>query len=791
MLLKKIGLLLPGLVAFLLISNIKYIQARPNANQDVEKPAYLKSDNPIDVRVEDLLKRMTLQEKVGQMNIPCVYKKRIGWGIEVGEISIHTKMTLEQRKIQMDGCKKFAEGIHNNVIGPGGGFFTLSDRIVYEGTRRQAEFLNELQKIAVEKTRLKIPVLQIEEGTHGLMCSGGTIFPEGLALGSTWNLDLIKRIYSASAKEARAIGVHVLCTLVIEPNRDPRMGRNEEGYSEDPYLCSLIAESIVEGAQDNDVSKNDKVVAALCHYPGQSEPLSGLERGAMHISERSLREVFLPPWVAGIKKKGALAVMATYPALDGIAVHSSENILKKILREELGFDGIVLSEGRGISTIIDERIVDSQKKAGQVAVKAGVDVGISFEDAYLGPLIESVREGKVAMSDIDQAVRHILKLKFRLGLFENPYVDVERAVSIVHTDEHQMLALQAAREGIVLLKNENHLLPLKRDIRSIAVIGPNADADIDQLGDYSPLNILHDIVSVVDGIKSKVSGSTEITYVRGCNVRGDELDEVGKARQAAKNAGVAIVVVGESRQTNGEGRDVADLDLSGLQKDLIKAVYETGTPTIVVLINGRPLSIRWTAEHVPAVIEAWNCGELGGNAVADVLFGDYNPSGKIPVTIPRHVGQLPVYYNAHSSKSVRNYVNMSAEPLFEFGFGLSYTKFEYSNLRISSPAIAPAGEIRISADIKNIGDREGKEIVQLYINDVLSSVSTPLIELQGFEKLLLKPGEQKTVTFTLTPEHLSLLDRNMKWTVEPGEFEIMVGASSKDIRLRGKFEVVN
>ncbi|MDD4426154.1 MAG: glycoside hydrolase family 3 C-terminal domain-containing protein, partial [Mariniphaga sp.] len=704
-------------------------------------PVYQDPSYPVEQRIDDLLSRMTIKEKVGQMNIPCVYKKRIGWGIEVGEISLHTRMTDEERLTQMEGCRKFTRGNHNDEIGPGGGFFTLADRIIYEGTRKQAEFFNELQKIAIEETRLGIPLLQIEEGTHGFMCAGGTIFPEGLAIGSTWNMDLVGQIYGAVAKEGRTTGTHMLCTIVIEPNRDPRLGRNQEGFSEDPYMCSVIAENIVSSMQGYDVSEKDKIITALTHYPGQSEPLGGLERGAMETSERKLRTVFLPPWVAGIKKKGALAVMATYPAIDGITAHSSEWILKEILREELGFEGVVLSEGRGISTVIDEHMVNTQKEAGQIAVKAGVDVGISLEDAYLGPLVESVEEGAVAMKDIDQAVRNILRVKFKLGLFENPYVDPDYATQVVHSEEHQQLALETAREGIVLLKNENNLLPLNKNIKSIAVIGPLADSGMDQIGDYIPHTIPQELITPLRGIREKLP-DTKISYVRGCNVLGDELNEIKEARAAARKADVAIVFVGEmGNTTNGEGRDMASLDLTGLQQELLEAVYGSGTPTIAVLINGRPLSVRWAAEHIPGIVEAWMCGEKGGYAIADVLFGDYNPNGKLPITFPRHSGQLPMYYNHVPSKLGKNYKDMTGTPLFTFGHGLSYTSFEYSNLQISPSIILPGGEVKITLDVENSGQREGKEVVQLYIKDEVSSVTTPVKQLRGFEKINLKPGE--------------------------------------------------
>ncbi|NWG14084.1 MAG: polysaccharide deacetylase family protein, partial [Acidobacteria bacterium] len=505
----------------------KYIESRRGAAR-TEISLYRDPSLPVERRVEDLLGRMTLEEKVGQMNMPCVYQEELG-----REVSA-----------KMEACRKFAEGTYEPGLGPGGGFFTLANTILHEGAAQQARFFNGLQRIAVEKTRLGIPLLQTEEGTHGLMCSGATIFPEGLAIGSTWNPDLVREIYSIAAREARALGIHQLFTLVVEPNRDPRLGRNQEGYSEDPYLCSRIAEAIVAGTQGDSVAATDKVVAGLCHYPGQSQPVGGLERGAMEISERMLREVFLPPWVAGIKKGGALGVMATYPAIDGTPVHASEWILTSILRGELGFEGLVLSEGHGLSTIIYEGLAAGQKEAGQLAIRAGVDVGISYEKAYMQSLIESVREGRVSVDLVDRAVRRILRQKMRLGLFESPYVDERRAVSVSHTPAHRDAALRAAREGIVLLKNERNVLPLRKDLKSIAVIGPNADHVRNQLGDYTPLTILQPVVTILEGIRSKVSAGTKVAYVKGCDVVGSELNEIARAREAASGAEAAVVVVG-------------------------------------------------------------------------------------------------------------------------------------------------------------------------------------------------------------------------------------------------------
>lgn len=752
-----------------------------------QSPLYLDPHQPIEVRVRDLLGRMTLEEKIGQINMPCVYLDEMGNGIPE----------------KTEACRRLAEGTREKGIGPYGGFFTLANTIVPEGTRREAELLNELQRIATEKTRLKIPLLESEEGTHGLMSSGATVFPEGLTIGSTWNMELVRQIYTVAAREARAIGIHQIYTLVIEPNRDPRLGRNQEGFSEDPYMCSRIAEMIVTGAQGDDVSAPDKVVSGLCHYPGQSQPASGFERGAMEISERILRDSFLPPWMAGVKKMGALGVMATYPAIDGVPTHASDWILTKILREEMGFQGLVLSEGSGISSLIYEHIAPDQKKAGELAIKAGVDVGISYEPAYMQPMIENVREGRVSMAYIDRAVGRILRQKFRLGLFDHPFVDPEHAVQVTHTKESEALALTVAREGIVLLKNEKNLLPLKKNVKSIAVIGPNADEARNILGDYVALKVLQHVVTIREGIQNKVGPGVRVEYVKGCDVIDTNGSEIEKARASAKNAEVAVVVLGENTReaedaTDGEAYDVASLDLTGMQEELVQAVAATGTPTVVVLVNGRPLSVRWIAEHVPAVVEAWLPGEQGGNAVADVLFGDVNPSGRLPITVPRHSGQLPAYYNYKPSKEYwikdgwghRRYADMSTLPLWEFGYGLSYTNYEYSNLRIEEPKVRTGGDMHITAEVRNAGERAGAEVAQLYIRDVISSVTTPVKQLKGFAKVALEPGEKKTVHFTLTPEDLSLLNRQMVRVVEPGEFQVMIGHSSGDIRLTGSFEVM-
>jgi beta-glucosidase len=751
-------------------------------------PVYLNSKEPIPRRVDDLISRMTLKEKVGQLNLPCVYVNALGRDIPS----------------KTEACKKFAAGTYTSEIGPGCGFFTLANEILQKDARQQAGYFNELQRLALTQTRLKIPLLEDEEGTHGAMFPGGTIFPEGLAIGSTFDMDLVKSIYAAAALEARSVGIHMLSTLVLEVDRDPRMGRNEEAYTEDPYLYSRIAEKIVEGTQGSNITAADKVIAVLTDFPTQSQPTGGLERGSIEVSERVLRESFLPPWIAAITKAGGLGVMAGYPVIDDLPAHASEKWMTTILRKEVGFKGIVESEGGGFGTLVYERIVPTQKEAGALAIKAGVDLNITYEPAYMGPLVENVNEGKVPMSLVDRAVRRVLEQKFRLGLFENPYVDVERAVRSVHSQAHQDLALRAGREGIVLLKNEKNLLPLRKNLKSIAVIGPNANNARNQIGDYSPKVITQHITTILDGIQAKVGPETKVLSAKGCGVVSTEKSGFAAATDAARNADVAIVVVGESEgrngadrepATDGEGHDVASLDLSGIQEDLIRAVYDTGTPTIVVLVNGRPLSTRWTAEHVPAIVEAWRPGELGGTAVADVLFGDYNPSGRLAITIPRSVGQLPAYYNYKASKAYwgeqlkRGYADMPISPLYPFGYGLSYTQFDYSNLRLDRTTIGPSGSARVSIDVKNVGDRAGVETPQLYIEETYAPVSRPVKQLRGFERMTLAAGESKTVEFSVKPEDLQLLDEHLRWVVFPGEFAIMVGRSAEDLPLKARLTV--
>lgn len=783
-----------GKARLLIVALIPFLcSARVSAQSNPAPPIYLDPSQPVERRVDDLMSRMTLKEKIGQLNLPCVYVDELGKDIPS----------------KMEGCRRFAAGTYTDEIGPGCGFFTLADTILHEGTKQQVDYFNEIQRIALTQTRLRIPVLEDEEGTHGAMFPGATVFPEGLAIGSTFDMPLVEAIYSAAAEEARSVGIHILSTLVLELDRDPRMGRNEEAYTEDPYLDSRIATSIVRGAQGFNISAPDKVIALMTDFPTQSEPTSGLERGSIELSERSLRENVLPSWIAAFNA-GALGVMAGYPEVEDVPAHASEKWLTRVLRQELGFKGVVVSEGGGFDSLIYEDIAPDQSAAGALALKAGVDVGITYEPGYMGPLVRNIEQGRVRMALVDRSVRRVLEQKFRLGLFEHPYADSARAGRVMHSEEHQQLALRSAREGIVLLKNENDLLPLSESAKTIAVIGPNADSASNLFGDYAPQVVPQHVETILDAIKAKVSRGTRVVYAKGCAVNDDDRTGFPQAIEAAKQAGVAILVMGEQarrestedrppRPTDGEGYDVASLDLTGVQEELLEAIAASGTPTVLVLVNGRPLSIRWAASHLPAIVEAWEPGEQGAEALADVLFGDFNPSGRLAITIPRGVGQLPAYYDYKPSKAYwigqgwshdRGYVDMPGTPLYPFGYGLSYAQFRYSNLHIEPNQIYTGGNARVAVEVSNTGKRAGVDTVQLYVHERFAPVATPVKQLRGFERVALDPGEQKTVTFTLGHDDLMLLDRDMHWRVVPGIFDVMIGKSSAEIPLQGTLRVM-
>ncbi len=766
------------------------IPALAQTQTQESKPLYLDPALPVEARVNDLMQRMTLKEKVGQLNLPCAYVDDLG-------------KTPEEKSA---AAIKFAAGTYTTAIGPGSGFFTLANTLKDPDLAREVALFNDLQRIALTQTRLKIPLLEDEEGTHGAMFPGATVFPEGLALGSSFDMPLVQRIYAAAAEEARAVGIHILSTLVLELDRDPRMGRNMEAYTEDPYLDAQLAKSIVSGLQGTNIAAPNHTVALMTDFPTQSQPTSGMERGAIDLSERTLRESDLAPWVSAFHA-GALGVMAGYPEIDDVPEHASEKWNTGILRKELGFRGIEVSEGGGFASLLYENVAANQKQAGIEALRAGVDMDITYEPAYMAPLVESVQSGAVPEALVDRAVRRVLELKFRLGLFDHPYVDLAHAQQVVHSNEHRQLALEAARESIVLLKNDNHVLPLKRDLKSIAVIGPDADDGWSQLGDYSPSVVPQKVSTILDGIKAAVSPGTKVLHAHGCDVIGGHpTPDFTEAIAAAHQAEVAIVVVGErpdntgrgdATATVGEAFDVASLDLTGAQEALVRAIYATGTPVLLVLINGRPLSIPWEAEHLPAIVDAWEPGEAGGQAVADVLFGDYNPTGRLAISIPRSVGQLPDYYDYKPSKEYwmtqgwshdGGYVDMPGTPLWSFGYGLSYTAFQYSHLRID-PTQTAGRLAQVTVDVTNTGTRPGTDTVQLYLHQRVAPVSLPVRQLRGFVRVTLAPGETKPITFTLRPEDFMFLDRDLLWRVAPGTVDVLIGSASDHIVLRDSLDV--
>lgn len=744
-----------------------------DAKKNSAPPPYRNPQLPVEQRVADLLGRMKLEEKVAQT------------------LSIWT----EREGGILDAQGNFLPDKATALLGYGIGQITRAS--TGKDPRKNAEFCNAIQKYLAEKTRLAIPAIIHEEALHGMMAKGATSFPQAIALSSTWDVKLVEDVFSAVAAEVRTRGAQQVLAPVLGPARDPRWGRTEETWGEDPYHNARMGEACIRGFQGPGPEIGaDRVIATAKHFAVHSQPEGGENCAPGNYSARVVHEVFLPPFETAIMQARAMSVMASYNEIDGIPSHANKWLLGRILRQEWGFQGYVVSDYDGVQQLMTlHHVADTPEEAARRALEAGVDIELPNGDCYK-TLLNQVQIGLVAEALLDRAVARILTAKFSLGLFENPFVDPDYAVQVSGNTDHRKLALQAAREAIILLKNENNLLPLdKKKIRSIAVMGPNAGVCI--LGEYSgePTQT----VSILEGIKNKVGGHMKVNYAEGCKITenplGWEVDEITlpspaadeqeikKAVQAARESDVALVAIGGNEQTSREEwatthlGDRDSLDLIGRQLDLVKAVQATGKPVIVFLINGRPLSINYIAERIPAVLEGWYLGEQTGNAVADVIFGDYNPSGKLPITIPRSAGGLPAFYN-YKPSARRGYLFTKPGPLFPFGHGLSYTTFEYSNLKLSPVAIGPQGETEVSVDVKNTGPVAGSEVAQLYIRDEVSSVTRPVKELKGFERITLKPGETKTVRFTLAFQELSFLNEAMERVVEPGMFDVMVGTSS-------------
>src|SRR5215813_8230725 len=751
-----------------------------------EIPAYKNPKLSVEQRVADLLSRMTLEEKLAQTDSAW---ENSGFVIPAQPYFVdkNGKFLPEQAKVTLKtGLGQVSRPSEN----PGGN----------GGPREMAELTNAIQKWVKENTRLGIPVMFHEECLHGHAAPKGTSFPAAIGLASTWDETLIHDVFASVANEVRARGAQECLAPVLDLARDPRWGRTEETYGEDPYLVTKIGLAAIRGFQgEGPWIDKSHVMATAKHFAVHGQPEGGTNVSTGNFSERVVREYFLKPFEAAVEEGDVQTLMASYNEIDGIPSHSNKHLLDDVLRDEWGFSGLVVSDYFGIDELIRvHHVVGSKDAAAKLALESGVDIELPFAAAY-PTLSEQAKQGKISEAMIDRAAGRVLRAKFLAGLFEDPFVDPAYAEKITNSKEHQELSLKAAHEAIVLLKNEGGLLPLEKSkYKRVAVIGPNAGEL--HLGGYS--NKPGRGVSVLQGIKDKLGSGAEILYAEGCKITestpewgadkvvlGDtalNAKRIVEAVNVAKKADVVILVLGENEQTSREAwaknhlGDRQSLDLLGSQDELAKQVVATGKPVVVLLLHGRPNSINYVAESVPAILDGWYLGQEGGTAAADVIFGDYNPGGKLPITVPRSVGQLPDYYYQKPSAK-RGFVDGAVRPLFPFGWGLSYTTFKYANLRLAQDAIGPEGETKVSVDVTNTGRVRGDEVAQLYIHQVVSSVTRPVKELRGFRRISLNPGETKTVEFKLGPKELSYLNRDMKRVVEPGTFEVMAGSNSEEL----------
>jgi beta-glucosidase len=697
----------------------------------------------IEAKINALLARMTLAEKLGQLQ-------------------------------QLDGE---ANGVyrpeHPEMIRKG----LLGTTLNIRGAKRT----NELQRIAMQESRLKIPVLFAFDVIHGYR----TIFPVPLGEAASWDTKAVEGAAAVAAAEASAAGVRWTFAPMVDIARDARWGRIVEGSGEDSFLGSAMASARVRGFQGKDYSAPDKVVACAKHWVAYGAAEAGRDYNTTEVSERTLREVYFPPFQAAVEA-GVGTFMSAFNDLNGEPTSANSFTLTKVLRDEWKFDGIVVSDYESVRELMNHGIAATEAEAARAGLAAGVDVEM-VSRLYNKHGAQLIREGKLSMAAIDEAVRRVLRIKFRLGLFDNPYTDESRESAVMLSREHLATAREVAARSLVLLKNERQTLPLDKNIRSLALIGPLADDRQSLIGSWTGDGRKEDAVTLLAGIRAKVPASTKITYANGCEVSGGTTEGIAEAVNLARQADVAILVVGESADMSGEAASRTSLDLPGHQQELVKAVVAAGKPTVVVLMNGRPLTINWLAENAAAILETWFAGTQAGNAIADVLFGDVNPGGKLPVTFPRTVGQAPLYYNHKNTgrppdannKYTSKYLDMPWTPLYPFGYGLSYTEFKLSNLQLSARSIAPDGRLTVSVEVENVGKRAGDEVVQLYIRDLAASVTRPVKELRGFERLTLQPGEKRRLEFQLTSEHLGFYNRDMRFVVEPGEFKVFVGNSSQ------------
>ena len=760
-----------------------------------QKVLYKMADAPVEDRVNDLVQRMTIDEKIGQLLCP------LGW-----EMYTKTNKGVVASELYKEKMSAMPIGSFWAVLRAD----PWTQKTLENGLNPElaAKALNALQKYAVENTRLGIPVLFAEECPHGHMAIGTTVFPTSLSQASTWNRDLMYKAGETIALEARLQGAGIGYGPVLDVSREPRWSRMEETFGEDPVLTTELGVEFMKGMQGDKQNDGKHLFTTLKHFAAYGIAEGGHNGQQANVGMRQLFSDYLPPFKKAIEE-GAGTIMTSYNTIDGIPCTANKFLLTDVLRDKWGFNGFVYSDLVSINGIAGYRVAANLKEAAALALKAGVDMDLG-ENAYGKNLKQALQEGLITQQDIDKAVKNVLRLKFRMGLFENPYVSPEQAKKIVRSKEHKQIARQVAREGIVLLKNDN-ILPLSKNIKSIAVIGPNADMMYNQLGDYTTPQDRKEIITPLDGIKNALSATTKVNYAKGCAIRDTTQSNIAAAVKAAEESDVVLLFVGGSSARDfktkyistgaatvsqddnqilsdmecGEGYDRSSLELLGDQKKLINAIAATGKPLVIVYIAGRPLNMNLANEKANALLTAWYPGEQGGNAIADVLFGDYNPSGRLPVSVPRSVGQLPVYY---SQGKQRDYVEGSGSPLFHFGYGLSYTKFLYSDLKLENGKSEDDMQT-VSCTVKNIGDRDGDEVVQLYLQDMVSSVATPPIMLKAFEKINIKKGESKIVTFKLGKEQLSLYNSKLEEVVEPGDFKVMIGPSSNDIKLEGVFTI--
>lgn len=773
-------LLFAAVLGFVVFIGLPGRRVEANRNLPYMNPALA-----IDERVEDLLARMTLEEKAAQLMSVWLAKP-------------NDNSNVPESQLPFGG--EFSPAKAKEVIPHGIGHFARQREM--RDARRSAEYANAAQKWLIENTRLKIPAIFHDEVLHGNMGQGSTVFPVPVALASTWDTELVSKVFTVGARHTRIRGTHHVLGPNMDLARDPRWGRTEETYGEDPYLASRMAVTVVKALQggatyDDPAIDDSHVIATGKHFAGHGQPEGGTNIGPVNLSERYLRETHFAPFEAAVKEANLFSIMPAYHEIDGIPVHSNEWLLNDVLRGEWGFKGVIVSDYYAMTQLESiHKVAADKAEAAAMSMEAGLDIELPDPDVNT-TLVELVNTGKLSIEVVDRAVRNVLRSKFQVGLFENPYVDPGKAARLTDTAEDRALAAEAARKAIILLKNDKRVLPFDRTkLRSIAVIGPNAARA--HLGGYTDPDPPPS-VSILEGIRKKVGGSVKVNYAEGVKITkeggnwfgdtatlNDEADDrklIAEAEKAARASDAVVLVIGGNEDTNKEAwadnhlGDRDSLELVGRQNELVKAVLAAGKPTAVFLINSGPLAIDYVAKAVPAILEGFYLGEETGTAAADVIFGDFNPGGKLPVSFPRTVGQLPAYYNRKPSAK-RGYLFTTTEPLYHFGHGLSYTTFKYSNLRLQDSRIGVGKSTRVSVDVTNTGDRTGDEVVQMYIRDEVSTVTRPVKELKGFQRITLVPGETRTVTFDITPEKLEFYGRDMERVVEPGNFRIMAGGSS-------------